>query len=40
MLLLLAFSFLISFSDNLTITSLSAIQNVASDETNLIIEYR
>ena len=36
----LAFSFFFSLSENLTITSLSEIQNVPTDETILTIEYR
>ena len=40
MLSLFAFSFLISFSENLDITSLSAIQTVSTDETSLTINYK
>ena len=37
---LLAFSFFIYFSENLSISSLSAIQTVPVDETTLIINHR
>ena len=39
MILFLILTFFIAFSENLTITSLSAIQTVSNDETNLTIEY-
>ena len=39
MLLILAFLVFFAFSKNLSITSLSAIQTVSTDETSLTINY-
>ena len=40
MILFLAFSFLISLSENLSISSLSEILTVSTSETNLTINYK
>ena len=40
MFFLLAFSFFISLSENFTITYLSAIQTISTDEASLTIEYK